>query len=241
MLKNSKTPDVIKYQDLFFDLDHTLWDFESNAKDSMQEIYKVFHLQSKAIDSFDQFYQTYYGHNAILWSRYEKGYITSEELKWRRMWRTLLDFKIADEKLAKDMSVHYLEILPTRNKVFDYTFEILQYLKEKGYHLSLLTNGFKETQMRKLTSSHLTNFFEHVITSESSNSMKPEKEIFDFALKETGGRREESIMIGDNPEADMGGALNAGMDSIFVNRTGNTIQCDCTFTIHHLKELENIL
>ncbi len=241
MLKNSKTDTLLKYEHVFFDLDHTLWDFESNAKDSLEEIYAAFNLKSRAIESFEQFYQTYSGHNAILWSRFEKGYITSEELKWRRMWRTLLDFKIADEKLSKEMGEQYLQILPTRKKVFDYTFEILQYLKDKGYHLHLLTNGFEKTQRGKLASSRLSDYFEHIITSEISNSMKPRKEIFDYAMKETGSTTETSVMIGDNPDADIAGAMNVGMDCIFINRTGKEIRCESTYTIGHLKELEEIL
>ena len=88
---------------------------------------------------------------------------------------------------------------------------------------------------------NLAKYFTHVITSEVSNSMKPQKEIFEYALKKTSGNLGECIMIGDNPNADIQGALNAGMDNIFVNH----INADCTFnpthTIYHLKELETIL
>ena len=240
MIKSTKIADVLKYKHLFFDLDHTLWDFDTNAKDCLTEIYSSFNLKSKAIDSFDQFYQTYLGHNAILWARFEKGYITSEELKWRRMWRTLLDFKIADEKLSKDISDYYLEILPLKEKVFDYTFEILSYLTDKGYQLHLLTNGFEKTQRTKLQSSNLTRYFNRIITSEVSNSMKPQKEIFDYALNACGGCIEESIMIGDNLDADIAGAANAGMDCIFVNHLHKNVKVNCTHEIHHLSELEDI-
>ena len=147
----------MKYQHLFFDLDHTLWDFDANAKESLSELYQFFNLESKAIVPFTQFYTTYLNHNAILWNRYEKGFITTDELKWRRMWRTLLDFKIADEKLSKDMSEYFLEILPTKKKVFEYTYEILDYLTERKYSLHLITNGFEKTQRRKLNSADFQN------------------------------------------------------------------------------------
>ena len=94
-------PTSTKYKHLFFDLDHTLWDFDANAKESLAELYIFFELESKFISPFEYFYSTYLKHNAILWDRFEKGYITSEELKWKRMWRTLIDFRIGDEKLAK--------------------------------------------------------------------------------------------------------------------------------------------
>lgn len=234
-------PDSPKYRHLFFDLDHTLWDFDANAKESLAELYIFFELESKFISPFEIFYRTYLKHNEILWDRFEKGYITSEELKWKRMWRTLMDFRIGDEKLAKEMSAKFLEILPTKKRVFDYTFEILDYLTQKKYSLHLITNGFEKTQWMKLNNSSLAKYFTHVITSEVSNSMKPQKEIFEYALKKTNGKIEECIMIGDNQQADIQGALNAGMDTIFVNHIKANSTIKPTHTIYHLKELESIL
>jgi putative hydrolase of the HAD superfamily len=231
----------LKYKHIFFDLDHTLWDFDANAEESLTELYGYFRLESMAIGYFSQFYQIYLNHNKLLWSRYEKGYISVEELKWRRMWRTLLDFKIADEKLAKDMSEYFLQLLPTKKKVFDYTYEILEYLTDKNYSLHLITNGFEKTQRLKLNSSDLLKYFTHIVTSECSNSVKPKKEIFEFALNKAKCKNEEGIMIGDNPEADIFGALNAGMDAVFVNYTNEKCDTFPTYTIKNLKELETIL
>jgi putative hydrolase of the HAD superfamily len=231
----------LKYEHLFFDLDHTLWDFDANAKESLSELYQFFNLESRSVSPFDQFYSIYLNHNTILWERYEKGFITTEELKWRRMWRTLLDFKIADEKLAKDMSEYFLEILPTKKKVFDYTYEILDYLTEKKYSLHLITNGFEKTQRLKLNSSDLTKYFKTIVTSEISNSVKPKKEIFEYALNKANGKIEESLMIGDNLNADILGAKNAGMDSVFVNHINAQCGQEPTFIVRHLKELESIL
>jgi putative hydrolase of the HAD superfamily len=234
-------PGPLKYRHIFFDLDHTLWDFDANAKESLDELYTYFQLESKFISPFECFYTSYLKHNEILWDRFEKGYITSEELKWRRMWRTLLDFKIGDELLAKEMSAKFLEILPTKKRVFDYTFEILNYLKDRKYSIHIITNGFEQTQWLKLNNSQLAGYFTHVITSETSNSMKPQKEIFEYALKKTKGNIAECIMIGDNPNADILGALNAGMDNIFVNHINANYSVKPTHTVYHLKELENIL
>ncbi|MEO6637514.1 MAG: YjjG family noncanonical pyrimidine nucleotidase [Ginsengibacter sp.] len=240
-LKDSQLMTAAKYKHLFFDLDHTLWDFDTNAKESLNELYKIFLVDQKTIMQFEEFYSAYLIHNTNLWDRYQRGYISSDDLKWKRMWRTLLDFKIADEQLARQMSAQFLEILPTKKKVFEYTFEILDYLTNKGYSIHIITNGFEKTQWLKLNNSNLSKYFKHVITSEISNSVKPKKEIFEYALNKTKGNLEESIMIGDNPDADIQGAINAGMDTIFVNH----IKADCllkpTYTIHHLKELEEIL
>lgn len=231
----------MKYRHLFFDLDHTLWDFDTNAKDCLEELYTHFELESLGVSSFESFYKIYLEHNETLWKRFEKGYISGEDLKWKRMWRTLLDFKIADEKLSIDMGAYYMNILPTRKKVFDYTDEILQYLKDKNYEIHLLTNGFEKSQRGKLHSSHLDGYFENIITSEISNSAKPRKEIFDYALKKVGGTAEQSLMLGDNLEADIGGAQNVGMDCVFVNHKHKACTVHPTFMIYHLKELEEIL
>jgi putative hydrolase of the HAD superfamily len=227
------------YKYLFFDLDHTIWDFDTNAKTTLQDLYDT-GLEKKINVPFNDFYDRYIFHNAHLWSRYEKGFIGVEELKWKRMWRALLDFKIADELLSKELSVQFLEILPTKKAIFPYTIEILAYLKNKNYHLHLITNGFVHTQKMKLENSGLDVFFDKMITSEASNSLKPKKEIFDYALQITNANLSESIMIGDNQDADIAGALNAGMDAVFVNHIKEPLKLTPTFTITHLKELENI-
>ena len=117
-----------KYRHLFFDLDHTLWDFDSNAKETLIEIYSLFKLAEKEIHPFEDFYSFYLKHNSILWDRYHNGFITSEELKWKRMWRTLLDFKIGDELLAKQMSAEFLNILPTKKKLFEFKGDSIQFI-----------------------------------------------------------------------------------------------------------------
>jgi putative hydrolase of the HAD superfamily len=228
------------YKHLFFDLDHTLWDFDKNARASLEDIYSHFELNTKVAASFDDFYTKYLYHNTILWAKYQDGGITADELKWRRMWRTLMDFKIADENLSKNISSQFLELLPTKKEVFPYTFEILNYLKGKDYELHLITNGFEKTQWSKLNNSGLNIFFDHVITSEISNSLKPKKEIFEYALAKTNANLKESIMIGDNLQADIQGAINAGMDNVFVNHINETANIKPTYTITHLNQLENI-
>lgn len=230
-----------QYKHIFFDLDHTLWDFDKNAAAALQDIFAIYDLQPSIDDSFDAFYEKYLYHNGKLWARYQKGFINAEELKWRRMWRTLLDFKIADEPLAKKLSNSFLDILPTKEIVFPHTHEILTYLTDKDYQLHLITNGFEITQQKKLKHSGLDKYFNKVITSETSNSMKPRKEIFDYALAATDATLRESIMIGDNLDADILGALNAGMDCIFVNHIDAHCNLDPTYIVTHLKEIETIL
>lgn len=228
------------YQHLFFDLDHTLWDFELNAKEALHDLYLSHQLANRGIADFETFFLQYAYHNERLWDRYTKGFIKQEELRWKRMWLAMLDFKIADEPLAKLLAVEFLAILPTKKKLFPYTLEILHYLKNKNYQMHLVTNGFESVQHHKIKESNLAIFFNQVITSEASNSLKPNKEIFDYAMNQAGARASESIMIGDNQEADIKGGMNAGLDTIFVNHLKVKPIVKATYTIEHLKELESI-
>lgn len=228
------------YKDLFFDLDHTIWDFELNSKETLWDLHQKYALEAKGINDFDVFYSNYSVHNHRLWDRYTKGFIKQEELRWKRIYLSLLDYKIADEALSKEMSVDYLDILPNKKNLFPYTIEILDYLKNKNYKMHLITNGFESVQFKKIKNSNLADYFIEVITSEASNSLKPNKEIFDYALKASNAKLESSIMIGDNEAADIQGAINAGMDSIFVNHLQIQPTLPATHTIIHLKELEDI-
>jgi putative hydrolase of the HAD superfamily len=228
------------YKDLFFDLDHTLWDFETNSKETIQELYATYHLAELGIVDFDGFYSTYSAHNHRLWDRYTKGFIKQEELRWKRVYLSLLDFKVANEPLAKEMSQAYLEILPNKKHLFPYTIEILEYLKQKDYKMHLITNGFESVQFKKIKNSGLHDYFIEVITSEASNSLKPQKEIFEYALKNANATVAESIMIGDNESADIQGGINMGMNTIFVNHIQVVPTIPATYTITHLKELETI-
>jgi putative hydrolase of the HAD superfamily len=229
------------YKDLFFDLDHTLWDFELNAKETMQELYSNHHIAALGITDFEAFFNIYTAHNHRLWDRYAKGFIKQEELRWKRIYLSLLDFKIANEQLSKDMSLEFLQILPTKKKLFPHTIEILNYLKEKDYKMHLITNGFESVQMQKIKNADIAHFFTEVITSETSNSLKPNIEIFEFALKSSNATLSESIMIGDNETADIQGGINIGMDTVFVNHLNVAPTLPATYTITHLKQLEEIL
>ncbi|MEY3620004.1 MAG: hypothetical protein RLZZ391_370 [Bacteroidota bacterium] len=229
------------YKDLFFDLDHTLWDFETNSKECIQELYNRYELAGLGIIDFDGFYDTYSAHNHRLWDRYSKGFIKQEELRWKRVYLSLLDFKVANEKLSKEISDAYLEILPNKTNLFPYTIEVLNYLKNKDYRMHLITNGFESVQFKKINNSGLSDYFIEVITSEASNSLKPHKDIFEYALKNANASVSESIMIGDNESADIQGGINIGMDTIFVNHIQAVPTVPATYTITHLKELEAIL
>jgi putative hydrolase of the HAD superfamily len=230
----------LQYKHLFFDLDHTLWDFEANSRLTLGALYDSLELQARGVHDFDLFHKNYTIHNDKLWERYRNGYIKVDVLRWKRMWLTLLDFKIGDEPLARKMGDLFLESLPSRTLLFPYTHEILKYLKARQYKLHLITNGFEKTQQSKLQHSGLDPYFTEVITSESSNSLKPHKEIFEYAFWKTGARPSESIMIGDNPEVDIQGGINAGIDQVYVNHLNIAPAVKPTYTVYSLKELETL-
>lgn len=229
------------YSHLFFDLDHTLWDFEANARVTLQALYEDLGLLARGVHDFELFYKNYLDHNERLWDRYRKGFVKQDELRVKRMWLSLLDFKIADDALSRQMSDKFLELLPSRTIVFPYAIEILTYLAGKNYELHLITNGFEKIQHSKLKNSGLDKFFREIITSEGSNSLKPNREIFEYAFQKTNARPETSIMVGDTPEVDIQGAINVGMDQVFVNYNQIDSPVKATYTIHSLKELEHIL
>jgi putative hydrolase of the HAD superfamily len=230
----------MKYRHLFFDLDHTLWDFNENARLTLSDLYDELELQKAGVGNFEDFLKVYLAHNEQLWEKYRNGMLKAEELRWKRMWNTLSDFGIYNDDLARRLGHRFLELLPTRKILFADAVETLQYLKNKGYQLHLITNGFEETQHCKLRNCGISDLFVEVITSEGSNSMKPKKEIFDFALTKAKALQHQSIMIGDSIEVDIKGAINAGIDQVYVNHLGEICTIKPTYTVHSLKELQAI-
>lgn len=230
----------MKYKHLFFDLDHTLWDFDANCRFTLETIYNDMALESRGVTSFEGFYKQYIIHNDRLWERYRNGTIKADELRWKRMHLSLVDFKIGDEQFARVLSDQFLEMLPSRTILFPYTMEILTYLRNKGYTLHLITNGFEKTQYSKISYSGISHFFAEVITSEGSNSLKPHKEIFEYAFQRAKALPGHSIILGDSIEADIKGGINAGIDQVFVNHLNITPDVQPTYTVYSLKELEQI-
>ncbi len=230
-----------KYKHIFFDLDHTLWDFEANSAATLEQLYHEFSLEQLGVPGFETFRSTYELHNEKFWERFRKGYVRREELRWKRMWHTLLDFRIGNTGLADKMSAIYLDILPQQGKLMPFAQETLEYCRTRNYKLHLITNGFETTQWQKMRTSGIDHYFAEVITSERSNSMKPKPGIFDFALATTGATVAESIMIGDSLEADILGAQNYGMDHVYYNPLKKPHNHRLTHEIDCLSRLKDLL
>jgi len=231
---------MASYRVLFFDLDHTLWDFATNAGQTLREIYSVFELQGRGIASASEFEQRYTVINDQMWADYRANRIDKETLRSKRFETTLDSFGISAHTLADDIGTYYIEHSPRKTNLFPYTHETLSYLSEH-YELHLITNGFEEVQHVKITESKLDSYFGQVITSEAAGVKKPDKGIFLHAMKETGARRKESLMIGDNLEADIAGARRIGMDQVFFNPHKNPHGEQPTYEVDCLSQLRNFL
>lgn len=229
------------YKHLFFDLDHTLWDFESNSGITLQKLYVEFGLEALGVADFETFRSTYEAHNERFWDRFRKGLIRRDDLRWKRMWHTLLDFKIADHAMSLRMSEAYLEMLPQQGQLMPYALEVLDFCVTKGYQIHMITNGFEITQWQKMRTSGIDHYFVKVITSESCNSMKPMAGIFDHALREAGAGVAESLMIGDTLEADIKGARDYGMDQVYYNPKKAPHSEKTTYEIDCLSQLKQLL
>ena len=200
-------------QHVFFDLDHTLWDFEKNSDLAFK---KVFDKQNITID-LNSFLTVYKPLNLQYWKLYREEKISKDELRYGRLKNSFdaVNYAITDD-LIDIIAVEYIDFLPDFNHLFEHTFEILEYLKDK-YQLHIITNGFEEIQIKKMESSNILHYFNSVITSESVGVKKPNPKVFYHALEVANAKKENSIMIGDNIEADVLGAINIGMQAIHCN------------------------
>ena len=229
-----------KYKHIFFDLDHTLWDFETNSKQALRQIFEEQKLNERGISSYEKFHSTYLPINDRYWARYHNQIVSKEKLRLGRFLDTLKEFGINDGGLAETMAQSYIDISPKMTALFADAVDVLKYLQKK-YTLHLITNGFAEVQWIKIENSGLKPFFEHIIISEEVGTQKPAKEIFAIAMERAKTNSAESIMIGDNYNTDIVGARNAGMDQIFFNPKKNRKREQVTFEITMLIELKEIL
>lgn len=221
--------------DVFFDLDHTLWDFETNSALTFRNILPKNNVPVDA----EAFIQAYVPINFAYWEDFRMEKIDQKQLRYGRLKDSFnaINYDVSDEMITI-LAEDYIQVLPSHNHLFDGAFEVLDYLKSK-YKLHIITNGFNTIQNHKLTNSKIKHYFETITDSESAGVKKPNPMIFNHALKVAAVDCQNSVMIGDCIEADVKGALQCGMDAILFHV--NPCELDSIKRVATLKELKNYL
>lgn len=228
-----------KYKHLFFDLDRTLWDFEANSQDTLEELFEEERIGEKVNNEVAHFIKTYKAKNASMWEQYRNGLIDKTTLRKLRFHHALLEYNYDDEEFALELNEKYVYRCSRKTKLVDNSIEILEYLYPK-YTLHIITNGFVEAQEIKLSSSGLRKYFEQIIISDGLGFKKPDKRIFHYAMKKAGALSANSLMIGDDYGPDVLGAKQVGMDQVFFRR-GQKEQSEATYNIDQLMEMKSFL
>ena len=221
---------------LFFDLDHTLWDFDKNSEVTFDIIFKKYDFSF----SLQDFLVHYIPKNQYYWSLYQVNQISQEDLRFKRLNDVfeILNTSIPKE-LVNQISEEYIELLPNSNHLFEGTIEILEYLKPK-YHLHIVTNGFHYVQDKKMKNANIFHYFSTITNSELAGVKKPHPTIFEYALSLAKASKHDSVMIGDSMEADIEGALHFGIDAIYFNEKNIKIDKNIP-QINRLVELKKLL
>ncbi|MTI20940.1 noncanonical pyrimidine nucleotidase, YjjG family [Fulvivirga sp. RKSG066] len=229
-----------RYEVIFFDLDHTLWDYDKNSVEALSDLYIKYGLNDYKDVSLDLFLNTFTQVNEKLWSNYNKGHVDREHIRNTRFDSILKNLGIKNRSFSTDMSVEYIKECPQKTNLFPYTLDVLDYLQQK-YRLFILTNGFDDVQQIKITKSNLKPYFKGMITSDGSGHRKPSKEIFEYALGHASAKSDKSLMIGDNLSADVKGAINASIDAVYFNPHKRAHKATINYEINCLSQLMDIL
>ncbi len=228
-----------KYEHLFFDLDRTLWDFESNSTETILDLHTNHQLEKHGIHDFEVFINKYKLINARLWGEYREGKIQKDELRLERFHQTFKEYGLDNPKLALTFNDDYVANCSKKTKLLEGSIDLLDYLSP-NYQLHIITNGFVEAQYVKIKASGLEKYFQEVIVSDEFGYRKPDPRIFKHALETSGAKLNNSLMIGDDYEADIIGAKKLGIDQAFLNLEGIKTQ-GSTYEIQKLSELKKWL
>ena len=231
------------HRNIFIDLDDTIWDFTANSHVSLEIMYRDLEI-ARIYPDYDAFSSAYYAKNSELWALYHHGKIEKDFLiieRYAHLLRTIGYIDI-DNRLAQRMNEYYLDTLALQTQLVPYAIELLDYLTRRGYNLYILSNGFIEVQHKKLQSAGIEDYFERMVLSDEIGINKPDRRLFDYALEVTHSQAADTLMIGDNYDADILGAMQAGWGQIYFDRNhrGITAQ-EPQHTVHALREVMDIL
>ena len=221
---------------IYFDLDHTLWDFDRNSALAFEQMFS----RRKISIQIEDFLEVYVPVNFKYWELYRDNQVSKEDLRIGRLKDSFELLKMeASANTIEELSVEYIEFLPKNNHLLDGSLEILDYL-ESNYQLHIITNGFEEVQHKKLQNSGISKYFTSVTTSEEAGVKKPHSLIFETALNKASVHPSKSIMIGDNLIADVKGAQDFGMRAIYFDYYRKNEKIDVR-QIQTLNELRDYL
>ncbi len=227
------------YKHLFFDLDNTLWDFKANASEAFYEIFSNLKLFDR-IPDFSHFLDVYEKHNEYLWTEYRKGRVKKERMRIERIVLTFSEMGIEDLELANLVGDLYVKAASQKTNLFPRVRETLQYLREK-HKLYILTNGFAEIQVQKIYNCGLQGYFSKLFMAEMVGYQKPDRRFFEYAIKSVHAHKNECLIIGDDPDADIRGGWNAGIDQVFYNTGNKPCAIEPTWEIDSIASLMEIL
>jgi len=230
---------VKRYRHLFFDLDHTLWDFESNSRSVLSELHTDLDLAGHGVESASEFIAVYEEVNEGLWRRYEEGRMDKSVLRVLRFRNTLLRFGVRNDRLSTTLGHEYLERCPRRTALFPGVLELMAAVAPT-HRVHIITNGFEEVQHRKVAASGLAPFIDVLLTSEQAGASKPDPRIFHLAMKRAGATAAESLMVGDSAGNDIAGARGVGMDQAHFAPAGQG-DPEATHRFAHFDELRGLL
>ena len=228
------------YKHLFFDLDHTLWDFDRNSSECIAELFDTFGLADAGVASADEFSRHFITINKKLWGDYDKNLIEHSYIRQHRFPMVFQALGIDASVIGADLNAEYLKLLPCKSHLMESALELLDYVQGR-YTLHIITNGFAEIQATKMDSAGISHYFTNIITSETASAKKPDPRVFEYAMQVSGTTAAESLMIGDNYEADILGAKSVKLDTVFYNPLGMVVADKPTYDIRHWKELMAIL
>lgn len=226
---------------LFFDLDHTLWDTDRNAEESLRELFEELHLDEFGIPDFTTFHTTYQSHNARLWGLYAEKKVNKSDVRNKRFTDTLADFNISSSKLVESLSDEFIHRTPRKTHLIPGAESLLKSLEGK-FRMAIITNGFPEAQYVKLECSGLSHYFNEIYISEEIGFIKPDPLLFKHAMHHSNAKHVDAcMMIGDTYETDVYGALCVGMHAVHFNPKDEKPHPEPVITIRALEDLHTHL
>lgn len=236
-LYRKKDKKLMRYKFLLFDLDHTLFDFDTAEDVALTQL-----LKEEGVEDIQAYKDYYVPMNKSLWKDLEEKKITKQELVNTRFSRLFKHFGIGKD--GAYLANRYQFYLSQQGQVFSGAMEFLDNLIDRGYELYAATNGITTIQTGRLTQSGLTPYFNHVFISEQLGTQKPDALFYERIGQQIPGfSKDKTVMIGDSLTADIQGGNNAGIDTIWYNphHLKNKTQAQPTFEVHSYQELLNCL